>query len=252
MAKRPGQTRVLIYSHDSFGLGHLRRCRAIAHELAKQNRDMSVLILSGSPIIGSFDFRNRVDFVRVPGRDQAAQWRVHLAEPEHRHRRDHGHAGLDHRAHGGYLRSGPVPGRQGASGPARRGAWHAGDPQAPRHAAGARPARRDGRALAAGPGMGAQERPAGPGGSLRLHLDLWPAADLRPVGGHRPAAQRARQDGLYRLSETRGDAEGPAGVRHCRPALFPGHAGWRRRWREDGRLGHPRLRDRCRDPPPIA
>ena len=28
---------------------------------------MSVLILSGSPIIGSFDFRNRVDFVRIPG-----------------------------------------------------------------------------------------------------------------------------------------------------------------------------------------
>ena len=28
---------------------------------------MSILILSGSPIIGSFDFRSRVDFVRVPG-----------------------------------------------------------------------------------------------------------------------------------------------------------------------------------------
>ena len=28
---------------------------------------MSVLILSGSPIIGSFDFRARVDFVRIPG-----------------------------------------------------------------------------------------------------------------------------------------------------------------------------------------
>jgi predicted glycosyltransferase len=28
---------------------------------------MSVLILSGSPIIGSFDFRSRVDFVRIPG-----------------------------------------------------------------------------------------------------------------------------------------------------------------------------------------
>jgi predicted glycosyltransferase len=28
---------------------------------------VSVLILSGSPIIGSFDFRSRVDFVRVPG-----------------------------------------------------------------------------------------------------------------------------------------------------------------------------------------
>ena len=59
--------RVLIYSHDSFGLGHLRRCRAVAHALVEGHPDMSVLILSGSPIIGSFDFRNRVDFVRIPG-----------------------------------------------------------------------------------------------------------------------------------------------------------------------------------------
>lgn len=59
--------RVLIYSHDSFGLGHLRRCRAIAHYLVDQFKALSVLIISGSPIIGSFDFRARVDFVRVPG-----------------------------------------------------------------------------------------------------------------------------------------------------------------------------------------
>jgi predicted glycosyltransferase len=59
--------RVLIYSHDTFGLGHLRRCRAIAHALVEEDKDLSVLILSGSPIIGSFDFRARVDFVRVPG-----------------------------------------------------------------------------------------------------------------------------------------------------------------------------------------
>ena len=59
--------RLLIYSHDSFGLGHLRRCRAIAHALVERYRHLSVLILSGSPIIGSFDFKSRVDFVRVPG-----------------------------------------------------------------------------------------------------------------------------------------------------------------------------------------
>jgi predicted glycosyltransferase len=59
--------RVLIYSHDSFGLGHLRRCRAIAHSLVEAYSSLSVLILSGSPIIGSFDFRSRVDFVRIPG-----------------------------------------------------------------------------------------------------------------------------------------------------------------------------------------
>jgi predicted glycosyltransferase len=59
--------RVLIYSHDSFGLGHLSRCRTIANWLVAQDKNLSVLILSGSPLIGSFDFRARVDFVRIPG-----------------------------------------------------------------------------------------------------------------------------------------------------------------------------------------
>ena len=67
MAIRHHHKRVLIYSHDSFGLGHLRRCRAIANSLVDADPAVSILILSGSPIIGSFDFRSRVDFVRVPG-----------------------------------------------------------------------------------------------------------------------------------------------------------------------------------------
>jgi predicted glycosyltransferase len=67
MSRRRDHKRVLIYSHDSFGLGHLRRCRAIAHSLVEADSSVSVLILSGSPIIGSFDFRSRVDFVRIPG-----------------------------------------------------------------------------------------------------------------------------------------------------------------------------------------
>ena len=67
MTERLEQSRILIYSHDSFGLGHLRRCRAIAHSLVARFKGLSVLILSGSPIIGSFDFKARVDFVRIPG-----------------------------------------------------------------------------------------------------------------------------------------------------------------------------------------
>lgn len=59
--------RVLIYSHDTFGLGHLRRCRTLAQALVAQHAQLSVLILSGSPIIGQFDFGERVDFVRIPG-----------------------------------------------------------------------------------------------------------------------------------------------------------------------------------------
>jgi predicted glycosyltransferase len=70
-SKRDGSpkrdARVLIYSHDTFGLGHLRRCRTIAHSLVDLERDLSVIILTGSPIIGSFNFRARVDFVRIPG-----------------------------------------------------------------------------------------------------------------------------------------------------------------------------------------
>ncbi len=61
------QFRLLIYSHDTFGLGHLRRCRAIAHAIVDHRRDVSALILSGSPIIGAYGFRPRVDFVRFPG-----------------------------------------------------------------------------------------------------------------------------------------------------------------------------------------
>lgn len=67
MIARSRPPRVLIYSHDSFGLGHLRRCQTIAHAIVDVESGPSVLILSGSPIIGSFDFRSRVDFVRVPG-----------------------------------------------------------------------------------------------------------------------------------------------------------------------------------------
>jgi predicted glycosyltransferase len=64
---RSDSPKILIYSHDSFGLGHLRRCRAIAHSLVESFDTLSVLILSGSPIIGSFEFKSRVDFVRIPG-----------------------------------------------------------------------------------------------------------------------------------------------------------------------------------------
>lgn len=59
--------RVLIYSHDTFGLGHLRRSRAIANALVAEHPGLSVVILSGSPVIGSFEFGSGVDYVRVPG-----------------------------------------------------------------------------------------------------------------------------------------------------------------------------------------
>lgn len=61
------RARVLIYSHDTFGLGHLRRSRAIANALVHEHPGLSVIILSGSPVIGNFEFDSGVDHVRIPG-----------------------------------------------------------------------------------------------------------------------------------------------------------------------------------------
>lgn len=59
--------RVLIYSHDSFGLGHVSRCRTIANAIVETDHNVSVLIVSGSPVIGAYEFRSGIDFVRIPG-----------------------------------------------------------------------------------------------------------------------------------------------------------------------------------------
>ena len=64
--QRLDHIRILMYSHDTFGLGHLRRCRAVAHALVERFKGVHVLIISGSPIAGAFDFRARVDFVKIP------------------------------------------------------------------------------------------------------------------------------------------------------------------------------------------
>ncbi|PWC79854.1 hypothetical protein TSH64_25070 [Azospirillum sp. TSH64] len=57
----------MLYSHDTFGLGHLRRSRTIAQALVSAFPDASALILTGSPVAGRFDFPERVDHVRLPG-----------------------------------------------------------------------------------------------------------------------------------------------------------------------------------------
>jgi predicted glycosyltransferase len=54
-----------MYSHDTYGLGHIRRTMAIANHLRDENTN--ILILTGSPIAGRFSFPGQVDFVRIPG-----------------------------------------------------------------------------------------------------------------------------------------------------------------------------------------
>ncbi len=50
-----GSLRVVLYSHDTFGLGHLRRNLAIATRLLESDGRFSVRLLTGSPVIGQWN-----------------------------------------------------------------------------------------------------------------------------------------------------------------------------------------------------
>lgn len=65
-APRVRAPRVMLYAHDTFGLGHLRRNLAIATQLTTDHPDMSVLLVSGSPAIDRFPLPPRTDVVRLP------------------------------------------------------------------------------------------------------------------------------------------------------------------------------------------
>jgi predicted glycosyltransferase len=60
-----GTFNILMYSHDTYGLGHIRRTMAIASQLCSEG--INILILTGSPIAGRFTFPEQIDFVRIPG-----------------------------------------------------------------------------------------------------------------------------------------------------------------------------------------
>lgn len=62
----PAGKRIFIYSHDTFGLGHLRRCLLLAQGLAALPEVSSILIATGSPRAQAFDFPPGCDSVKLP------------------------------------------------------------------------------------------------------------------------------------------------------------------------------------------
>lgn len=59
------QYNILMYSHDTYGLGHIRRTMAIARNLVRPG--VNILIATGSPVVGRYNLPTGVDFVRMPG-----------------------------------------------------------------------------------------------------------------------------------------------------------------------------------------
>ena len=58
--------KILMYSHDSFGLGHLRRTLALAEALIEKEPANNVLILTGSTISGAYRMSKGIDLVKLP------------------------------------------------------------------------------------------------------------------------------------------------------------------------------------------
>jgi predicted glycosyltransferase len=61
-----GQGRIVLYSHDTYGLGHLRRTTAIAHALLQRSPDQRITMITGSPVADQFPLPPGVSLVRLP------------------------------------------------------------------------------------------------------------------------------------------------------------------------------------------
>jgi len=61
-----GSIKVLFYSHDTFGLGHIRRTLAISAAVSNSLEDASVLVLTGSAAVHTLRIPRGVDYVKLP------------------------------------------------------------------------------------------------------------------------------------------------------------------------------------------
>ena len=58
--------KILLYSHDTFGLGHLRRSLTIAEQIARDLPKAHQLLITGSMVAGAFDLPPRLDMIKLP------------------------------------------------------------------------------------------------------------------------------------------------------------------------------------------
>lgn len=67
--------RLMVYSHDGFGLGNIRRMLAICSYLLDTTPGLSILLVSGSPVVHSFRMPQGLDYIKLPclGRSQSGE-----------------------------------------------------------------------------------------------------------------------------------------------------------------------------------
>lgn len=67
--------RVMLYSHDSLGLGHIQRCLKISKSLRSRYPELSILLVTGSVQIHRFQIPAAVDYIKLPAVRKVARER---------------------------------------------------------------------------------------------------------------------------------------------------------------------------------
>jgi predicted glycosyltransferase len=70
VSPREIQPKILLYSHDTFGLGNIRRTLLLAENFKKHYPKSSVLIITGSPVIHAFRLPDGIDYIKLPSLDR--------------------------------------------------------------------------------------------------------------------------------------------------------------------------------------
>lgn len=67
--------RLIVYSHDAYGLGNIRRMLAICKYLLDSVPGISILLISGSPVLHSFRMPQGLDYIKLPclGRNESGE-----------------------------------------------------------------------------------------------------------------------------------------------------------------------------------
>lgn len=60
------KSRVMVYCHDTYGLGNIRRMLSICEDLVSNDPELSILFISGSPLIYGFTIPPRVEHIKLP------------------------------------------------------------------------------------------------------------------------------------------------------------------------------------------
>jgi predicted glycosyltransferase len=58
---------VALFTHDTFGLGHVRRCLHLIHEISRRHPDAPILLITGSPALHALRALPRhADYLKIP------------------------------------------------------------------------------------------------------------------------------------------------------------------------------------------